>query len=156
LRLSEDLILTVHAVTRLQDDPALRAALGLRAILGLVARCPVLGGFIVRAGWPVSDPSHAFFRVVGPNLTEGMASGRFARQPLALGEMLVSGLAVGSMQVIVQGEAGPGYAEAAAEMMLRGLGLGAEEAASLARVALILPEPVPGSFLARVMAAAPV
>ena len=151
LRLSEEVILSVNAVTRQHGDPALRAALGMRAVLGLVAACPMLGGFITRAGWPVSDPSHAFFRIVGPNLAEGMALGRFAQRPQVLAEVLMSGLAVGAMHAIVTGQTGDGFDREVAEMLLLGLGLKEAEARALAGTDLVLPRPENGTFLARAM-----
>lgn len=151
LRLSEDLILTVNVETARHADPAMRAAFGMRAVLGLVAQCPQLGGFIARSGWPVSDPSHVFFRIVVPNLQDGLASGRFAPRPLALCEALMGGLAVGAMHALAQGHPTPDFAEAAAEMLLVGLGITAQEARALARQDLILPQPQEGTFLARIM-----
>lgn len=152
LRLADDMITTVHTLTRQHDDPALRAALGLRAILGLVAACPRLGGFISRAGWPVSDPSHAFFRVVAPNIDEGLASGRFHPRDRDLCLTLIGGISVGAMYRLTQGPVPEGFAEEAAEMVLAGLGLTAEEAVRLSRTAMVLPVPAPASLLARVMA----
>ncbi len=152
LRLADDMIITVNGLTRHHHDPALRAALGLRAILGLVAACPRLGGFMARAGWPVSDPSHAFFRIVAPNIDEGLASGRFRRRDRDLCLTLIGGISVGAMYRMTTGPVPAGFAEEAAEMLLAGLGLAAEEARDLSRMAIALPEPAPGSLLARIMA----
>lgn len=151
LQLSEEIIVAVNTVTRSEADPARRAAIGMRAVLGLVAECPSLGGFITRAGWPASDPSHAFFRIVGPNLAEGLAQGRFAPRPQALAEVLMSGLAVGAMHVMVSGQAGAGFDRQVAEVLLLGLGLPEAEARAVAGAELTLPRPAEGTLLARAM-----
>jgi AcrR family transcriptional regulator len=154
VRLADDLIMTVNRLTQAHDDPALKAGLGLRAVLGLVARCPVLGRFIVRAGWPSSDPSHAFFRLVVPNLDEGLRQGRFRACPRELCQSLLGGLSIGAIHAITSGPVAPDFAEEAAEMALAGLGLPQHEARRIARLAMDLPQPDPGSLLGRVMVAA--
>ncbi len=155
LRLGEDMIVTVNSLTRLQDDPAVRAALGLRAIHGLVQLCPKLGGFIVRSGWPVTDPSHAFFRLVAPNVTEGLQQGRFSPRPPELYLSLIGGLAVGAIHAMISAPQPAGFAEDAAEVLLGGLGLAPAEARRIARIEMVLPMPAEGTFLSRIMAGTP-
>ena len=151
-RLADDLIVTVNTLTTRYDDPAVRAAMGLRAILGLVAICPRIGAFVVRAGWPLGDPSHAFFRLVGPNMADGLSQGRFRPHPPELYLSLIGGLAVGSIHAMISAPVGPGFAEEAAEVLLCGLGIEAAEARHIAAMPMVLPEPQADTFLGRIMA----
>ena len=153
VQLADDMITAVNQLTLAQEDPAVRAALGLRAILGFVGICPKLGGFIVRAGWPISDPSHAFFRMIGPNVDEGLRTGRFLPRPRELYLTLIGGLAVGAIHEMTCGRAAPDFAEEAAEMLLCGLGLDPAEARALSRLPMALPVLPAGSLLDQVIAA---
>lgn len=152
LELSEDLIATVNFTVSQITDPAERAATGLRAVLGFVRVCPALGAFIVRAGWPVSAPGHAFFRLVAPNVDAGLASGRFHLGHRAVALNLVGGLSVGAMHSLLTEDLPDDFPDLVAESLLRGLGLSAQEAADLARLPFVLPPARPDSLVSRAIA----
>lgn len=149
LDLAEELIQTVHALVRGLDDPALQVALGLRAVLRFVRAVPLVGAFITRAGWPHSEPGHAFFRLVASDLDRGMAQGRFRVAHRELGLILIGGLCVGAMQSLEQGSVPEEFPEQVAETLLVGLGLPRDEAATLARVFFELPPINPDGLIAR-------
>lgn len=151
LELSDELITTVNAVVSGCEDPALQAALGIRAILGLVRARPHLGAFVVRAGWPVSEPGHAFFRLVAPNIDAGLALGRFRSGHRSIALALVAGLCVGAMHSLITEDLPPDFAENVAEMMLCGLGIDPKEAAALARTPLTMPQARADSLLGRLI-----
>lgn len=90
-----------------------------------------MGGFIVRAGWPVSAPSHAFFRLLEPNMDIGRQTGRFAPVERGLALSLIGGISVGAIQVINSEAVPQDFAEQAAEILLRGLGIDAGQARDL-------------------------
>lgn len=149
LALSEELIVTVNSCLQEISDPALRAATGIRAVLGLVIEYPLLGAFIVRAGWPVSDPGHAFFRLVAPNIDAGLANGRFRHGHRLVGLTLVGGLSIGAMQNILSEDAPKDFPAMVAESLLRGLGVDPVEAADLAQRPFKTAAVQPGGILSR-------
>lgn len=155
LDLSEELIATVNAAVRVIADPAERAAIGMRAVLGLARHYPMLGAFIVRAGWPVSEPGHAFFRLVGPNVDAGLSSGRFAVGHRSVALNLVGGLSVGAMHSLLTETLPEDFPDLVAEALLCGLGLLPDAAAALARLPFVLPVPPSEGRLARMMAPPP-
>lgn len=146
--LAEELIVTVNSVVQHEVDPACRAAFGLRAVLHLARQAPVLAGFVSRAGWPHSDPGHAFHRLVVPNLQAGLAQGRFQLSDGLIGAYLTGGLTIGAMHAMESGLAGPDFAEAMAETLLIGLGLDRAEATKIARIPLHLPDLPVGGLIA--------
>lgn len=131
LQLADEVRMAVNAQVRLQTDPALRAAMGMRGVLRLVRACPELGAFIIRAGWPVSEPSHAFFNTVAPNIDEGQASGRFRISHREIALSLIGGLTVGAIHSMLTQELPDDFPEGVAQTLLAGLGLA--DSAELAR-----------------------
>lgn len=148
--LAGDLIRTVNASVRDRQDPAERAAIGLRAVLGFARRSKTLARFIVRAGWPVSQPGHAFFAVVGPNVDRGLATGRFRPTNREIPLMLIGGLTVGAMQALESGELSADFECEVAETLLLGLGLTPGEASRISRLPYTMPENPTEGLLARV------
>ncbi len=148
--LADDLIRTVNASVLDRSDPAERAAIGLRAVLGFARRCPILARFIVRAGWPVSQSGHAFFAIVGPNVDRGLATGRFRRTNREIPMMLIGGLTVGAMQALVSGDVSADFGSEVAETLLLGLGLPMAEAQRLSRLPFEMPDIPSKGLLARV------
>ena len=150
LDLAAELISAVDDVVCNQSDPAAQAAYGMRAVLNYVADFPLLGAFIVRAGWPISEPGHAFFQFVGPNIDRGLASGRFRGLSRATALTLMGGLCVGAIHDLMQQSQSADFIEEVAATLLRGLGLDASEAHRLAHAELILEKPQPKGILAQV------
>lgn len=147
--LSQELIVTVNQLFSGAEDPAIRAATGMRAVLGWVRKAPVLGAFITRAGWPHAAPGHAFFRLVGPNLDAGIARGRFRVAHREIGLALIGGLSIGAMQSLATADLSEDFAELVAETMLKALGLDAAEARLLARLPMTLPQALPEGLISK-------
>ena len=122
-----------------QPDPALRMAVGTRMMLHFVRQHPVIGGLIVKSGWPDVDESHLFFEVVRRDIASGIKLERFEPMPLDVAVSMVAGVLLGGMQAIVGGAA-ENYPEQATLRLLRALGVSADEAAQLS--ATRLPRPV--------------
>jgi TetR/AcrR family transcriptional regulator, ethionamide resistance regulator len=153
LDLSQELILTVQQLFTGQEDPAVRAAFGVRAVLRWVRQAPALGAFITRAGWPHAEPGHVFFRLVAPNLDAGIALGRFRLLHRDIGLALIGGLSIGAMHRL----AGPGlpedFPDRVAETLLVALGIDGDEARAFARLPFALPPALPGGLIFSAVAA---
>jgi AcrR family transcriptional regulator len=149
LVLSEELILTVDQLFQGHEDPAERAATAMRAVLAWVRKAPLVGAFIMRAGWPTAGPGHVFFATVGPNIDAGLASGRFQLAHREIGLALVGGLSLGAMRGLATGQMPEDFAESVAETLLVALGLARAEALRLANLPMKLPAPLAGGLMAR-------
>ncbi len=150
--LAEDLIMTVDKVVREHPDPALRVAIGIRAILAFAQASPVLAAIIMHSGWPVAAPEHALHRVVARDIALGQSSHKFRVTAPDVAMALVGGLTVGVMPSFAAMAAPSHLAEEVAETLLLGFGLTAQEAARLAQVDFEMPLPPPCSLLTRLLA----
>jgi hypothetical protein len=103
----------------------------------------------------VSEPGHAFFRLVAPNVDEGLASGRFAVGHRSVALNLIGGLSVGAMHSLLTETLPEDYPDRVAETLLRALGLPPDEALALSRRPFLAPVPPAGGLLARLMALPP-
>ena len=121
------------------DDLADRMATGVRTTLRLVRAHPVLGAFMVRAGWPVSERTQQFFVVVGADLRKGIRQGRFTRMHGEVAINLLAGLMVGAMHSITRERVPRDFPEQVAATLLRALGLPEQELALLATRPLAMP-----------------
>lgn len=120
-------------------DPAVRLATALRLFVRLASDDPVMGKFLVRFG--LSDESLNAL-LSGPPMRDieaGMAAGRYQITPaskLAAASM-ISGATVSAMRMAVEGHLGWRDAgSTTAELVLRALGVAAEEAAEISQVEL--------------------
>jgi len=86
----------------------------------------------------------AFFRLVGPNVDAGIASGRFGIAPREIGLALIGGLSIGAMHSLANHDLPDDFPERVAETLLLALGLERAEAVRIARLPLILPAPLFG------------
>lgn len=136
---SDALIRAMHPVVEAMEDPAERVSVGVRTVLRLARQHPQLGGFMVRSGWPAMDLTHAFFTLVGHGLEQGIALGRFAAMPTGLALSAVAGTTIGALHAIVTTDLAEDFPEQTAAIVLRALGLPAEEAMALATAALSTP-----------------
>jgi AcrR family transcriptional regulator len=120
-------------------DPAVRLASGLRLLVRLASDDPVTGKFLVRFG--LSDESLNAL-LTGPPMRDieaGIAAGRYQLSPastLAAASM-ISGATVSAMRMAIEGHLGWRDAgSSTAELVLRALGVAAQEAAEIAQVEL--------------------
>lgn len=133
------------------DDVALRVAVGMRTALRLVRAHPVLGAFMVRAGWPAMERTHLFFTAVGADIDKGIRQGRFARMHADVGLNVLAGSMVGAMHSMTHGKVPRDFAEQTAAAVLRALGLPQEEALGLSTGPLAMPAIESDSLLRRLV-----
>ncbi len=152
---SRGVIETMHPLVDPLPDAAERVAAGMRMALRLVRTHPVLGAFMVRAGWPAMERTHLFFTVVGADLDKGMRLGRFTRMHADVALNLLAGSMVGAMHSMARGRVPRDFAEQTTASVLRALGLPAGEALELATRPLAAPAIEPGSLVGRLVAASP-
>jgi AcrR family transcriptional regulator len=151
VELTNAVIRSLHPLVEPLDDLAERMATGVRATLRLVRAYPVLGAFMVRAGWPVSERTQQFFVVVGADLRKGIRQGRFARMHGEVALNVLAGSMVGAMHSITHERVPRDFAEQTAIAILRALGLPEQEAAELATRPLARPSIEPGAQLWRLI-----
>jgi AcrR family transcriptional regulator len=144
-------IRTMHPLVEPMDDVAERMATGVRTALRLVRAHPVLGAFMVRAGWPVSERARQFFVVVGADLRKGIRQGRFVRMHGEVALNLLAGSMVGAMYSITHERVPRDFAEQTAGAILRALGLPEQEVVELATRPLAMPAIEPGALLWRLI-----
>jgi hypothetical protein len=130
----------------------MRIAVGVRTVLRLVIRYPMLAGFLARNGWPSVDTTPPFHAVVGATLVEGIERGRFADVPVALARSALVGTLLGAIHVSMTEPVSPELAERTAEVILRALGLAGDEAKTTASAPLATDsldfDPVLGKLIA--------
>lgn len=148
-----DLIRILDPLVRRSDDPAERLAVGLRAALRLVRAHPLLGGFIVRTGWPLVGQEPAQFDLVTRDLLLGIKQGRFKRMHIDVARNLVAGSAIGGFYTLSSGRAPRDYPEQAAACTLRALGVAADEAERIATLKFTTPEIADDTVVGRALAA---
>ena len=144
-------IRSMHPLVAPLDDVAERMATGVRTSLRLVRAHPVLGAFMVRAGWPVSERTQQFFVVVGADLRKGIRQGRFVRMHGEVALNLLAGSMVGAMHSITHERVPRDFPEQVAAALLRALGLPEQEVGVLARRPLAMPVIEPGALLWRLI-----
>jgi TetR/AcrR family transcriptional regulator, ethionamide resistance regulator len=149
LRFSEDLIRHFNPLANGYADPAERIGTGMRAVLHMGRDHPLIGRFIVRTGWPVVPDTHVFHQLCGPNLTAGMAAGRFTAMPMAAAYNLVVGATIGGLYTVAETVAPADYPESATAGVLRGLGLPAAEVDRLMQTSFDMPPVQSDSLLLR-------
>lgn len=144
---SRAVIETMHPLVEPLDDVAERVAAGVRMALRLVRAHPILGAFMVRAGWPVMERTHLFFTAVGADIDKGIRQGRFARMHADIGLNVLAGSMVGAMHSMTRGKVPRDFAEQTAAAVLRALGLPEGEVFELATRPLPMPTIEPDSLL---------
>ena len=148
---SHAVIETLQPLVEPLDDVAERVAVGVRTALRLVRAHPVLGAFMVRAGWPAMERTHLFFTAVGADIDKGIRQGRFARMHADVGLNVLAGTMVGAMHSTTRGKLPRDFAEQTATAVLRGLGLPEREARELSTGPLALPPIARDSLLGRLV-----
>lgn len=146
--LAEDLIRAVSPTLDRIDDPAARLAAGFRTILRLAKKNPLLGQFLVNAGWPAKDHVPAFSERVGANLAAGIEQGRF-KTSQAVADALVGGLMIGVLAEAQIDNHNEALHFDATVALLRGVGLESDDAKALAALPLGPSVQLTGSLLER-------
>ncbi len=148
---AEALIRAMHPFIDPLGDPAERLAIGIRTTLRLVRLHPQLGAFMARAGWPAMVGSHAFFKLVGANVGQGIRLGRFAPMHLDVALSALAGILVGAMHAISTRKLPGDFPEQAAAAVLRSVGLPNDEAEVMARAPLAMPALNAATLIGQIM-----
>jgi len=117
-------------------DPAAELAGALRLTIPRIARDPLWTWYVLRSGVPMQRLREAFGADATRDVLRGVEAGRFRVSDLATFAGFLAGAVVGVVADLEAGLVGPGAEEAAAELVLRTLGVEPEEAARLARLPL--------------------
>jgi AcrR family transcriptional regulator len=145
VQLSEECYGEIAHMTGYISDPAERVSTVARYFLRRCTTEPKWGWVILRValhGAMISE----FRGGIEPDIEAGWSVGRFLPMNMQVAVDLITGLSTTAMRTILEGDAPPTHAEDVAAIILRGLGVEAEEAGRLANAPL---PPLPPSALAR-------
>lgn len=113
-------------------DPAIRVALGMRILLRTIAEDPLWGWYAARSG----TPFHQLVADMGAppikDMRKALQSGRFQVTTPQATSNFIDGALVGMINSIKEGAPAAEVADATAELVLRVLGISAEEAREIA------------------------
>lgn len=145
--LAQELMGFVLAELAATDDPVEKVAHGLSLFLALAGAHPLLARFAAGMGLSGLAQGSVADAVLPPVLARGMSEGRFAAMPLPEARDMLAATLLASLARTARGEMVDCTAVVAA--LLRGLGVGADEAARLAARPVTLPAIPPDSLVAR-------
>jgi AcrR family transcriptional regulator len=148
------LLQIVDPVIRVQPDPAVRVACGIRLALMVARAHPHLAGFMVRVGPPALGAQSLATVYLPRDIEAGIESGRFAPMHPRLAFDLISGPVLAAFHTLLTAEVPEDYPQALAQAVLLALGVPKAAAAKAAAVPLPplqLPE---ASLLVRAQARA--
>ncbi len=117
-------------------DPAHRLSIGIRLILRQVFRNPAWGQFLCRFGLTSAQLREVWQGQPMRDLEQGVASGRYTinAELLPSSTAMMAGTVIGAARLIIDGHRGwLDCGSEAAELVLRALGIDANEAHALAR-----------------------
>jgi len=130
--LSDQVHVRVDRAARGATDPALRMALGLRILLRSIAEDP-LWSWYARSETSFSDLVSEMGNPPAEDMRNGLKSGRFKVADLPAMTNFINGALVGMITSLNQGARVDETADTTAELVLRVLGISAEEAEQIAR-----------------------
>lgn len=147
LGISNELISNAEPLVQLVDDPAVRIAVGLRALMHTCRTHPVLGHFLVHLGWQDLNQQHLMFDYVKRDLDQAQQLGRFGVIESDLALSLVGASALVGIQVMMKSPGQvPNAPEETTAAVLRALGMKDPEAQAIAHLPLP-PIPLPEAGL---------
>ncbi len=133
-RLAEKIHERVDRLTSGSDDPALRLATGIRIALAAIAGDPLWNWYVFQSGTPFRRLADGMGAPPLEDMDRGIALGRFLVSDLRATWSFIDGALIG---ILSTGKWQETTAEAAAEMVLRSLGISPDEAALIARRPLV-------------------
>ncbi|MEM1245358.1 MAG: helix-turn-helix domain-containing protein [Acidobacteriota bacterium] len=139
-RLSEDVHAEVDRAAAGSRDPAERMALGLRILLRTIAEDPLWGWYASCSGTPFSRLVADMGAPPAEDMERGMETGRFHFSNFQATSSFIDGALVGVVRSLTAGTQVEEIADNTAELVLRVLGLDAEEARRIVRRPLDLDE----------------
>jgi len=131
-QLGDEIILTVEKTVANLTDPAQRVATGLGLLIQVTRDNPQLARFIAQVGLEAASPASSCYSYLGDQIQQGVYQGRFCECPLDISLDLLAGTTLFAVLRISQGGISNAHVHNAVASALRGLGLGAAEAAELA------------------------
>ena len=149
-----ELMRTVHPITREVTDPAARVATGIRLVLTVASAHPQFARFVARVGPAALGAGSLAAEIVPFDLAEGIASGRFRVRDPELAFGLVIGPVLAAFDTLQHRELGRGYVDGLAAAVLRALGVPWASATRLATVRLPAIRIADASLIARTEARA--
>lgn len=130
--LSDQVHVRVDRAAHGATDPALRMALGLRILIRAIAEDP-LWSWYARSGTSFSELVSQMGTPPAEDMRKGLKSGRYNVADLPATQNFINGAFVGMITSLSEGADVDETADMTAELVLRVLGVSAEEAAQIAR-----------------------
>jgi len=131
--LTHDFLIAVTHSVSLLEDPRERAAAATRFYLERVRHDPRWGWSMINLsanGIPFGDETH---RQAAQTVQEGMSASQLTVADSAIGRDIVLGTALAAIGTMLREKKGDDYVAAVVEAVLLGLGVGATDAAEIAR-----------------------
>jgi AcrR family transcriptional regulator len=144
LRLAERLHRAIAASRTAVDDPAERMAIGCRRFVSHVLHDPVWAAALLRVWHSTPTPSLKAADPLIADLRAGRRRGRFRYATEVAALDLVQGTVLAGMRTILEGRADEGHPGVIAALVLRALGVAADEADAIAKRPL--PPLAPGDL----------
>lgn len=120
---SVEILRIVGPLTNQQKDPAARVACGIRSVMKLAIKYPVLAQFIVRGGPPAITAGCLAAEVVPADIADGMAAGRFTITDKKLALDLILGPVIMALHTVLTAKFSKTYPNFLAQSVLQSLGV---------------------------------
>src|SRR3990167_6870239 len=147
--LSDELAQLVDALVCEASNPIARVALALRAYLHTARSYPLFAAFLDRAAWPRIATQGLTLQQLVRDLQLAQEQGLIAVPSVQLAQDLVLGPAMSAVHTLCVGTPPHSYPEDLTALVLKALGVAAEEAARLATLPLSPPQLPADSLLLR-------
>jgi AcrR family transcriptional regulator len=153
-QVGDEMLRIVDPVVRLETDPAVRVATGIRLVFGIARNYPQLAAFMVRGGPAAISTQGLATEYLPRDLADGVAAGRFTAMSPRLAFDLVTGAILAAFHSLLTAQVPDRYAEDMARMILQALGVPRRQATAIATRELSDPKVDRNSLLARAEARA--
>lgn len=143
-QLSDEVISVVEPIVQQIEDPAARLGAGTRLYLEMARRYPQWGAFNTRVGARTASRGKLLDEYLMRDIRQGMASGRFDIPDAAVAHDIVLGSIFLGMETLLTEPTHEHHAEHLVAAFLKGMGVPASEAATIAFMPLAQMAPVKG------------
>lgn len=133
---SNEILRIVDPVALGHDDPAARVACGIRLVVELARKHPILAEFLVRGGPTALTYGSLVTEVVPRDLELGIASGRFSVADPRVAFDLLLGPVTLAFHTVLAADVGEAYGQQLAQGVLQSLGVPKASAARICAVPL--------------------
>lgn len=131
-QLGDELILVVKETVAGFPDPAERVAAGIGLLIQVTRDKPLLARFVAKCGLDTAGPSSLVYQYLADQIQKGIDEGRFFPCPLPIALDMLAGATLCAVLRISQGGVSDQHGPEVVNMILRGLGLNAQDAQTLA------------------------